>query len=145
MRRLLLLSMLTGCDIHPTLRVAYLAPELIQGTVIQYVREFNHYCPNEGKTAFIAIVSKLPTSATETAAGTCTLVGEGGGIYIKLDAWLRYSEMQRRALICHELAHAELGKRHDPNNWLMVGDGVTEMELEGKTIADVYAAACGAH
>jgi hypothetical protein len=142
MKPIALAILLSGCSIDLGPTVQYLAPELSLGTVGSYWREFCNYCPCEGKTQFAVLVAKLPTSAKETAVATCT-TQPGGAIYILLSKWLEWSDMRRRVVFVHEMAHCELGKKHDINNWLMQGNGITDWELKDKTIEDVYEAACG--
>jgi len=140
MKTLLVLT-LSGCSVSLQPTQQYLAPELSLGTVGSYWREFCNYCPCEGKTPFIVLVGRLPTSAKETAVAHCTAT-PGGGIYILLSEWLEMNDMRRRIVVAHELTHSELGKGHDAKNWLMQGNGVTDWELKDKTVEDVYAAAC---
>lgn len=142
MKHIVVLALLAGCsvDISPTTQ--YIAPELTLGTVGSYWREFCNYCECKDRTQFIVLVGRLPTSAKESAIATCTQT-PGGGVYILLEKWLQFTDMRRRIIVAHELAHCELGKKHADDNWLMQGNGVTDWELKDKTIENVYEAVCG--
>lgn len=74
MRLAFLAVMLSGCSVSvaPAIRQTFRAPELVEGTVLQYVSEFCSRCPC-GKAEAVIIASQLPTTASPTAAGTCTL------------------------------------------------------------------------
>ncbi len=117
---------------------SYVAPNLIEGTVVSYAEEFFTRCGHKDKVAFIAVVSRLPESNTVDSAinpvGRCTNLEKnsdgtpgGGAVYLLLEAWLRASPAKQRALVWHELAHCALGKPHADNE-LMRGDGITEEE-----------------
>jgi hypothetical protein len=130
---------LAGCSFSMDLTKSYVAPDLLQGTVPQYVKEFHDRCEAKAQVPFVALVSRLPQGAKSAAVAHCAGV-PGGAVYILLEKWLAMNDNQRRATVFHELAHCALGMAHNPQNWLMAGDGVIEAEVQGMALEDFYKA-----
>jgi hypothetical protein len=99
----------------------YIAPELLQGTVVSIVDEFHAHCLNEDHVQFVALTGTLPNSAGEDSDATCTksLTGGHGMVFIQIDKWLSFDENQRKWLVSHELLHCEYGLKHDNDSKIM--------------------------
>jgi hypothetical protein len=140
MRFFLLASfLLVSClNVDYTQRIT--APDLFNGTVVKYTQEFFSRCGGQERVQFVALVSRLPSSAKLSAVGHCTTGQGGGAVYILLEAWLAMNDNQRRAIVFHELLHCTQNMQHNPMNWLMAGDGVTPAEVDGLTLEDFYRA-----
>ena len=117
---------------------SFVAPELIEGTVLSYVDEFYRVCPKAPRVRFVALVSRLPDDAAPGAVGRSTLTSSSGegAVYLKLDTWLTLRDNQRRWLVWHELMHAALGVKHEGEGF-MKGDGTSIARADEFTVGDL--------
>jgi hypothetical protein len=124
-------------DLMP-IRQTYIAPELIEGSVISYVDEFYNICPNAKRVRFVALVSRLPSDAKDTAVARTTLTSESGEgmVFIKLDKFLAWNDNQRRWVVFHELVHASLGLNHFGEGF-MKGDGSSHQKAGEFKVEDL--------
>lgn len=117
----------------------YVAPELLDGTVVAMADTFFEHCGGREKVPFIVLVSRLPEPASNTAIGTCAKT-PGGAVYLLRDWWLSASDKRRAFLLFHELGHCSLGLLHNQNNWLMSPALIPEDIIAEKSIDDVWPA-----
>jgi hypothetical protein len=117
----------------------YVAPELLDGTVVSMADTISERCGGREKVPFIVLVSRMPEGASETAIGHCTKI-PGGAIYLLRDWWLTASDKRRMFLIAHEWGHCGLGLIHNPANWLMSGVMIPEDIAVEKSEDDIWPA-----
>lgn len=132
---------LTSCfnSIDANMEQRYVAPELLDGTVIAIADEFFSHCGGRDKVPFIVLVSRMPDGASENAVGHTTKT-PGGAVYILRDWWLTASDKRRMFLLSHELGHSALGLLHNEYNWLMADKLIPENIIIEKSIDDIWPA-----
>jgi hypothetical protein len=113
-----LLLGLVACNNSIDFEQRYVAPELLDGTVVAMADTFFQHCGGRDEVPFIVLVSRMPEGASEKAVGHCTKT-PGGAVYLLKEWWLSASDKRRMFLISHELGHCALGLTHNANNWLM--------------------------
>jgi hypothetical protein len=139
---LTILSLLTSCfnSVDAKLEQRYVAPELLDGTVVAMADQFFDKCGGREKVPFIVLVSRMPEGvATDSAIGHCTKI-PGGAVYLMRDWWLNASDKRRTFLLFHELGHCALGLLHNQNNWLMSKELIPEDIIAEKTIEEAFEA-----
>ncbi len=135
------LLLLTSCfnTVDAKMEQRYVAPELLDGTVVALADTFFEHCGGREKVPFIVLVSRLPEGTTDTTIGHCTKI-PGGAVFILRDWWLNASDKRRMFLLAHELSHCGLGLLHNQNNWLMAPALIPEDIILEKSINDIWPA-----
>ena len=110
----------------------YVAPALLQGTVVSFVDEFHAHCPTEHKVQFVALVGTLPEDASDLAVARCTKSTDSGVgmVFILLDKFLSMTENQRRYVVAEELLHCEFGVKHVGELGFMDGKFPTKSQAD---------------
>jgi hypothetical protein len=139
MRFFILSLLLVSCNNSIEMENRYVAPELLDGTVVAMADQFFSRCGGRDNVPFIVLVSRMPEGASEKAIGHSTKT-PGGAVYILRDWWLTASDKRRMFLLIHELSHAALGLTHNESNWVMQSHLIPEDIAVDKTIEEAFEA-----
>ena len=126
------LAIALACGPLVEMQDTYIAPELLQGTVVALVDEFHAHCPTENKVQFVALVGTLPGDASDLAVARCTKSTDTGMgmVFILLDRFLSMTENQRRYVVAEELLHCEFGVKHVGELGFMDGKFPTKSQAD---------------
>jgi hypothetical protein len=128
-----------ACFNNVELENRYVAPELLDGTVVSMSDTISEHCGGRERIPFIVLVSRMPEGASDSAIGHCTKT-PGGAIYLLRDFWLSASDKRRMFLLLHEWAHCGLGLLHNELNWVMQSHLIPEDIAVEKTIDEAFEA-----